>query len=120
MASSQSGVGRNPTWSKDELILALDFYLRHAGSIPNKNSRAIFDLQQQILNAARRAQLTGNDKFRNRNGVYMKLMNFRRLDPKFKSIGLRHSGKREEALWAELSGDVAQCARLAEQIRNRP
>ena len=39
------------------------------------------------------------EKFRNRNGVYMKLMNFRRFDPKYKGKGLERGNRDEEVVW---------------------
>lgn len=44
----------------------------------------------------------GAKDFRNPNGVYMKLMNFRRFDPVFSSqgkVGLQRGGKSEEEVW---------------------
>ena len=35
---------RNPTWTRDELILALDFYLRYRDNPPPKNSTEIAEL----------------------------------------------------------------------------
>ena len=40
---------RNPPWSRDELILALDFYLRHREHTPGKQSAEIAELSA-ILN----------------------------------------------------------------------
>src|SRR5262249_14604983 len=69
----------NPDWTRDELIVALDFYLRHGPNPPNKGSKEIIDLSR-VLNQLG-AKLFRADlrsvTFRNENGVYMKLMNFR-------------------------------------------
>jgi hypothetical protein len=72
---------RNPTWVRDELIVALDTYLRYAGNPPSKESTEIADLSKTLNRLARYLGLTRADRFRNTNGVYMKLMNFRRFDP---------------------------------------
>jgi hypothetical protein len=45
--------GRNPPWVRDELIVALDMYLRHAGNPPGKNSSEIADLSGTLNRLAR-------------------------------------------------------------------
>ena len=35
---------KNPTWSRDELILALDLYVRFKGNPPGKASREVVEL----------------------------------------------------------------------------
>lgn len=90
---------RNPPWSRDELLITLNFYLKYSPSIPDKKSPEISDLSE-ILN---RLQLKiggeRQDKFRNTNGVYMKLMNFRRFDPTYEGKGLDRGNKDEEVVW---------------------
>ncbi len=44
---------RNPPWSRDELILALDFYLRHHNHIPSKTSAEIEELSLLLNDMAR-------------------------------------------------------------------
>jgi hypothetical protein len=51
---------RNPTWSRDELILTLDLYVQFKGNPPGKTSTNILDLSDllnkmdaQIANAKR-------------------------------------------------------------------
>lgn len=39
---------KNPTWIRDELILALDVYLRHSGNPPGKNSAEVAELSRQL------------------------------------------------------------------------
>jgi hypothetical protein len=39
---------RNPTWLRDELILALDVYLRYAGNPPPKGSAEIAELSETL------------------------------------------------------------------------
>ena len=35
---------KNPAWTRDELIMALDLYLKNAPSIPTVNSEEILEL----------------------------------------------------------------------------
>ncbi|WP_240500647.1 HNH endonuclease [Pseudomonas putida] len=92
----------NPAWTRDELILALDLYLRHRNSLPNKTHpevRALSQLLGQIGNAL---GLNKEGSFRNANGVYMKLGNFRRWDPEYiknGKTGLTKGNKTEKQVW---------------------
>jgi len=111
---------RNPTWARDELIVALDMYLRHAGNPPGKGSAEIADLSDTLNRLARYRGITQADRFRNTNGVYMKLMNFRRFDPAFTDagkVGLSRGGKAEEDVWNEFASDPGRCHEVSEAIR---
>ena len=92
---------RNPTWSRDELILALDCYLRWDGNPPSKGSDEIKQLSD-ILNQLNSDTDQQSETYRNPNGAYMKIMNFRRFDPvyvKQGKVGLSRGGKGEEEVW---------------------
>jgi 5-methylcytosine-specific restriction protein A len=39
---------KNPPWSRDELIVTLDFYLKHSPSIPDKKSKDISSLSDLL------------------------------------------------------------------------
>jgi 5-methylcytosine-specific restriction enzyme A len=111
---------RNPSWTRDELILALELYLRNPVSPPNKTSAEVIGLSE-FLNKLGRVLGHGEEKtFRNPNGVYMKMMNFRRFDPAFTSagkVGLTRGNKDEEEVWGEFSQDRPRLIRVADAIR---
>ena len=109
---------RNPSWSRDELIVTLDFYLRHAPSIPGKTSTDIADLSD-LLNRLQ-SKIGGDipDKFRNINGTYMKLMNFRRFDPDYEGAGLERGGKDEEVVWNLYASKPDELRKIADTIRS--
>jgi len=116
-----SPTGRNPTWSRDELILALDLYLKHSGNPPQKHSSDIVKLSDTLNRLARQNGTVKSDRFRNCNGVYMKLMNFRRLDPVFSQegkVGLERGGRLEEAIWEEFAPNPSACGEAAKKITN--
>ncbi len=54
-------VQHNPPWGRDELILALDFYLRHSEQIPGKQSPEIAELSA-TLNQIAQALGANRDK----------------------------------------------------------
>ena len=109
---------KNPNWSRDEVILALDLYLKSGRKQLAPTDPKIIELSR-ILN-----QLPIHDKeirnadFRNPRGVSMKLGNFLGIDPKYKSKGLKRGAKMDREVWNEFSNDPYLLARLAATIRN--
>lgn len=112
---------RNPPWSRDELILALDLYQTNPASPPSKESAAVGELSA-ILNKMHRLHgITAAPTLRNENGVYLKMMNLRALDPAFivqGKVGMQSGGKLEKVVWAEYEGDGAGLAAAAKIIRD--
>ena len=108
---------RNPAWTRDELILALDFYLKYTPSIPDKNSKEIADLSDLLNQLASKISDQKSDTFRNKNGVYMKLMNFRRFDPNSNGKGLERGGKQEEVVWDLFAEKPKELSKIADVIR---
>jgi predicted HNH restriction endonuclease len=111
---------RNPTWVRDELILTLDLYLRYQGNPPRKGGSEIDELSETLNRLGRYLGIATEDRFRNVNGVYMKLMNLRRFDPVFMEAGKRglsRGGHAEEAVWNEFASDPARCHAVALTIR---
>ncbi len=112
---------RNPDWVRDELILALDFYLMYRSALPDKRSREIQQLSTDINKLDQSIGLSGGDTFRNTNGVYMKLMNFRRLDPTYTAegkVGLTRGSKAEAVVWNEFADDTVRLSAVAQAIRD--
>ena len=110
----------NPDWVRDELILALDLYHSNSATIPGKESKAVLDLSA-LLNAMHKAIGTeAGNTIRNANGVYLKLMNIRSLDPAYRAqgkVGMKSGGKLEKTLWAEYFGRKVELASDAASIR---
>jgi 5-methylcytosine-specific restriction enzyme A len=111
----------NPDWTRDELIVALNFYLQHRPNPPSKDSKEISDLSRTLNRLGEKLfpPDARGQTFRNANGVYMKLMNFRRLDPQYTGkgkTGLARGAKLEEEVWAEFADDPARCHEVAEAI----
>lgn len=105
---------RNPKWSRDELILALDVYLRHGTG--SSWSQHIVELSS-LLNRMTNVDMQPDPlRFRNPNGVGMKLANFARLDPSYLGTGLTRGGRLEVVIWRELANNktalAAEVARI--------
>jgi 5-methylcytosine-specific restriction enzyme A len=111
---------RNPTWSRDELILALDLYLRHRERLPDSDDVEIVELSQ-TLNSLFGEQAKDATLFRNPNGVYMKLANFRAVDPLHTSQGKRglsRGGSGVAQIWEEFSNRGDELKLIAAAIRS--
>jgi 5-methylcytosine-specific restriction protein A len=110
---------RNPPWSRDELILALNLYVDSKGNPPGKNSEGVMELSK-LLNQMD-SQITHHaSDFRNPNGVYMKVMNFRRFDPVYIAQGkkgLQRGNQLEEEVWNDFANRPEKLAQAANAIR---
>ena len=112
-------MARNPTWSRDELILALDLYMRHRERLPDSDDPEVVELSR-ALNALYGERARDASLFRNPNGVYMKLANFRAVDPLHTSQGKRglsRGGYGTEEVWTEFSQRPDRLKLVASAIR---
>jgi hypothetical protein len=106
---------RNPSWNRDELILALDLYMRFRTSPPSKESKEVLELSSFLSRMASARGEIDAETFRNPNGVYMKMMNFRRFDPNYTAdgkVGLVRGNKLEEVVWDEFADNPAAVAQI--------
>ena len=108
---------RNPDWTRDELILALDVYVRVPEARGREAHPAVVALSEVLNRLPIHERGTRVDKFRNPNGVSMKLSNFLRYDPGYSGAGLRRGNKLEAEVWKEFSGDPGRLQRIASAIR---
>jgi len=110
---------KNPDWLRDEIILAMNLYLQRRDRLPGKTSPEIASLSALLIEFHKILGTKGKSTLRNTNGVYMKLMNFRRLDPKFTNtgrIGLRAGNDLEAEVWDEFNKNPTRLHRVAEAI----
>lgn len=116
----ESRAKRNPIWSRDELILALDLYLRHRGAPPAKDSSEVIELSDFLNQMGRVLGMVESETYRNANGVYMKMMNYMHRDPEYIKdgrVGLTRGNKDEEFVWDEFASDPARLANVVAAIR---
>lgn len=75
---------RSPAWHRDELILALDLYVRlggvGSGPLPDKDAPAIIEVSRTISGLPIWTALDRATTFRNPSGVALKLANFRAIE----------------------------------------
>lgn len=107
---------RNPKWHRDEIILALNLYFdENRGPIVSSNPKIISlsDLMNVLPIHLNRPD---EERFRNANGVTLKLTNFLALDPNYDGKGMVSFSKLDEEVFNEFSKDIPTLRHIAEQI----
>lgn len=107
---------RNPVWTRDETILALDLYLKRRPSLPGKTDPEVVALSELLRRFAIQRGVSGGETFRNPTGVSMKISNLSRLEGSTRK-GLPHGAGVEEQVWAEFMPDVAKVEASVAMIR---
>lgn len=97
---------RNPNWTKDELILALELYFRDPTARGNKKHPEVIRLSKLLNSLPIHSDNELETNFRNPTGVAMKLGNFLRFDPSYTGKGLDRGNKMEEEVWDLYSSDI--------------
>ncbi len=108
---------RNPKWTRDELILALNLYFRANPLHTTNRNPKIRELSDFLNQLSIHTRIPDKERFRNPNSVYMKLCNFLRLDPDYSGKGLAAGSKVDEEIWNEFASDRDRLARTAWAIR---
>lgn len=117
-----SSTTRNSDWDHDELVLALDLYLSFRSSPPGKTSFEVQELSSFLRAMAVASGARVSDTYRNPNGVYMKMMNLRSIDPSYTSdgkVGLSRRNELERIVWSKYAVDPEARARVIVAIRDR-
>lgn len=107
---------RNPKWHRDEIILALDLYFsKDRGSIDDKNPR-IKEVSQILNELPLFPDRPDEVKFRNANGVTLKLSNFLAFDPEYKGKGMTGGSKLDKQVFEEFYNKREQLHDIAKEI----
>ena len=108
---------RNPKWHRDEVILTLDLYFDLVSNNKNATTTQLHELSavlnQLPLNQGKKA----NEKFRNANGVNMKLANFKFIDPDYFGEGLKGGSALDKIVFFEFHKNLSQLKTTANNIR---
>jgi len=78
--------------------------MTNPASPPGKESPAVTELSALLNKLHRLNGVAGSATLRNPNGVYMKMMNLRAIDPTFTSqgkAGMKSGGALEKDVWAD-------------------
>jgi 5-methylcytosine-specific restriction enzyme A len=108
---------RNPKWHQDEIILALDLYFSPTrGTIDGKNPK-IIALSKVLSSLPLFQERPDEAKFRNANGVSLKLSNFLAIDPNYKGKGMSSSSKLDKELFNRFQDKRDELKSIAIEIK---
>ena len=112
---------KRPSWTRDEYILVLDLYFQFHGTAPAK-SDAILEEYSNLLRSMNPEVAKVDVGYRNENGIYLRLMNFRACDPYWTQqgkVGMRSgAGGKTAEIWDEFDSDAELVSELAKQIKD--
>src|SRR5918911_3011160 len=108
---------KNPTWTRDELILALHVYFKLDITHVSARHPEVIALSELLNDLPIHSLINKNIKFRNPPGVHMKLRNFVRFDNRYARRGLQRGGKLEEEVWNEFAEDRVRLNITAQAIK---
>ena len=105
---------RNPPWAEEELVLALDLYLR--SGLLDDGDQAVVDLSRVLNHLEVHSERPNADRFRNPNGVAMKLANFAAIDPNYHGRGLTRAGRCDAEVWDRYASEEDALAAIVAAI----
>ena len=110
---------RNPNWTRDELILALDVYFAEdfVSNPGSHHDSKMVDLSKLLNSLPIHANRAENATFRNSHGAYMKLCNYLRHDDRYSGKGLASGSQLDKAVWEEFYEDRERLRNIADAIR---
>ena len=106
---------RNPRWAAEEIILALDLYLTH-NQLDNQDEDVV-ELSSTLNALAIHSERPDAERWRNPNGVALKLANFAHLDPGYPGRGMASVSALDRIVFERLSPYPDLVSRLAADIR---
>ncbi|MBM0108931.1 hypothetical protein JM946_29750 [Steroidobacter sp. S1-65] len=107
---------RNPDWTREEHLLGLDLYLRLRGSSYSDEHPEVIKLSETLRKLAALRKMQGTETFRNANGVSMKMLNFRRVDPEYRGAGLPAGSHLEVEIWNEFASEPGKLGEIVDAI----
>jgi 5-methylcytosine-specific restriction protein A len=107
---------RNPKWTRDEVILALDLFIRSGKRQLAANHAEVIALSQVMQRSPYHPPEARDASFRNPNGISMILGNFLGIDPDYEGSGLGRNNKLQQEVWNELAGSPERLRRIAQAI----
>jgi hypothetical protein len=121
-AGDAAGKPARLDWTREEIILAMDLYVTsgafRGGPIPGQRSAAIVQLSGLLQELSAYPKELQGGKYRNPEGVYLKLMNLRAIQTGG-AHGMNAYSQRDAAVWREYADDLPRLHQEAEVIRAR-
>lgn len=109
---------KNPGWLRDEIILAMDLYVRAGQKQLPPSHRDVIELSDLLNRLPIHPASMRGKNFRNATGVSMILGNFLAIDPHHKGRGLSRANRLQEVVWRNFASNPLALRRTAEAIRS--
>ena len=120
-APSSAGTGQLD-WTREEIILAMDFYVTcgavSGGPIPGQHTDEISRLSTLLKSLSAYPPEVQGEKYRNTHGVYLKLMNLRAVQTGG-THGMNRFSQADAAVWRDYIDNLDALHAEAEAIRQR-
>jgi len=108
---------RAPRWTREEIILATELYVRLERKVPSETHKDVVALSDYLNRLPIYAMHERGERFRNPSGVAMKISNIRHHDPNSPATGHAHGSKLDALLWDEFAGNEAALFEAAREVR---
>jgi 5-methylcytosine-specific restriction enzyme A len=107
---------RNPPWTRNELLL--DLYLRRRPQLPGADDLDVQQLSALLNSLPIHTVRPDLERFRNPNGVSLKLANFATLDPQYPGVGMRAGSRLDAQVWDRFASHPDELTRIVAAIRD--
>ncbi|HMQ69808.1 MAG TPA: hypothetical protein PKA90_12610 [Ignavibacteria bacterium] len=108
---------KNPSWRREELILALDLYFNlDYGQMHGTNPK-IIELSKSLRELNLIKEIPDKAKFRSVSSVALKLANFKKFDQNFTGKGMGAGAKHDKEIWNEFHKHINTLKKEADLIR---
>jgi 5-methylcytosine-specific restriction protein A len=108
---------RNPDWVRDEIILAMDLYVRAGRKQLPPNHQDVVQLSQLLNRLPIHPTSSRDENFRNPTGISMILGNFLGIDPLQDRSGLSKNSQLQATVWEEFVDIPSLLHRTVEAIQ---
>lgn len=110
---------RNPPWTEDEVVLALDLYFRLEWKDMEPENEYVVEVSKWLNALPGQGRSTvGDAKYRNPNGVSMKLQNFKAFDPRYDGKGLERGSKMDRKVFERFAEDREGLIMVSSQLKS--
>lgn len=103
----------NPNWTYDEIVLALDLYIKCNGKPPGTNDSRVIALSKTLRSFPHHHRAARKNSFRNAAGVAFKLQNIHQVAT---GKGLSNVSKTDRQVWENIGHRPNEVKRLAALI----
>lgn len=108
---------KNPNWTREELILALDLYFNLDQGQMHKGHPDVIKVSDELIGLNIHKEIPDKVKFRNPSSVSRRLGNFKTMDSGYDGEGLANSGKLAKQIWKEFNQHRDKLRKEADLIR---